>query len=606
VTTVPQPVLIYDGECRFCRYCVDYARAVTGERVEYQPYQMALERFPALDEDRCRAAIQLVESDGAVSSGAGAAFRVLALGGASHWDWLYRTLPLFAALSEWGYRQVAAHRALSMRLCRCLFGEQLRPASVQLTSWLFLRLLALVYLAAFASFTGQASGLIGAGGILPVADFFSAVDAAYGPQKYLLLPSLLWLNSSDWFIGAIGYAGCGLALLLFAGRLPKLCLVGLYLCYLSLYHGGQIFMSFQWDILLLESGFLAILLCFSPQLAVFLYRWLLFRFMLQSGLVKWLSGDPTWRDLTALGFHFQTQPLPTALAWYAAKLPPLLLEAGAILTFVVELVLPFLIFAPRRPRALAALGITLFELLIIATGSYNFFNLLTICLCLLLLDDQFVRARCPAWLQRRAVNGARPACMRTGAVLCAMVAAAYLVLSSIQLVITGGRLPLAGAPRELLSWLEPFHIANGYGVFAVMTTRRDEIIFEGSADGRHWLPYELPYKPGAVDRRPRLATPMQPRLDWQLWFAALAPRQQSPWLAGLVRGLLTGSEPVLALFQSNPFADGPPRYVRASLYRYRFSSWREREESGAWWVRRYEGEFWPVTAWQLPVERTDE
>jgi len=334
-----------------------------------------------------------------------------------------------------------------------------------------------------------------------------------------------------------------------------------------------------------------------------LYRWLLFRFMLQSGLVKLLSGDPSWRDLTALGFHFQTQPLPTALAWYADKLPPVLLQAGVVFTFAVELVLPFLILAPRRPRALAALGISLFQLSIIATGSYNFFNLLTICLCLLLLDDQYVRPRCPAWLQRLAAPAARPRRGRVAAALCGLVAAAYLLLTSIQLAATGGRLPLAGAPRQLLAWVEPFHLANGYGLFAVMTTRRDEIIFEGSADGREWLPYELPYKPGAVNRRPGWATPLQPRLDWQLWFAALAPREQSPWLVGLVKGLLTGSEPVLALFQSNPFVDAPPRYVRASLYRYRFSTWEEREQSGAWWVRRFEGPFWPVTGWQLPMQR---
>ena len=600
-----RPLLIYDGDCEFCRYCVDYARGATGAAVDYQPYQAVQRDYPDISEAEFRAAIQLVHPDGSVTAGAGAAFEALALGNHSKLWWAcYRRLPLFAVLCEWCYRQVAGHRDICCRLSRVLFGGRLQVTSMRLTSWLFLRLLALVYLAAFGSFALQAQGLIGADGILPVTDFFAAVDLGYGPEKYLLLPSLFWLDASGAAINAVGGIGCILAVLLFLNVLPRLCLVSLYVCYLSLFHGGQVFMSFQWDILLLECGFLAIFLPSNPRLFSWLYRWLLFRFMLQSGLVKLMSGDPHWRDLSALQFHFETQPLPTALAWYADKLPAVVLQAGVVFTFAVELLLPFLILMPRRPRALAALGIALFQLTIIATGSYNFFNLLTICLCLLLFDDQMVERFCPLFIRRRVVHGeAGPVGARLASLLAVPIAVGYLALTSIQLGATGSRDSITGLPGQLLAWSEPFHVANSYGLFAVMTTGRDEIIFEGSRDGREWLEYELPYKPGALDRRPVWATPCQPRLDWQLWFAALAPREQNPWLQGLVKGLLTGSQPVLGLFAHNPFPADPPRYIRASLYRYRFSGWSERGQNSSWWTREYIGSFWPVTGWRQAVER---
>jgi predicted DCC family thiol-disulfide oxidoreductase YuxK len=600
----PKPLLIYDGDCAFCQYCIDYARSATGSAIDYFPYQSVQQNYHQISEAQFRAAIYLVQADGSVSRGAGAAFQTLALGGHNRfWQYCYQHLPLFAALAERCYGWVSRHRDACYRACRLLFGNTPRAASLQLTAWLFLRLLALVYLAAFASFALQAQGLIGAEGILPVADFFRAVDLGYGPEKYRLLPSLFWLSASDSAINAVGFAGCLLALLLFLNVWPRFCLIALYACYLSLFHAGQVFMSFQWDILLLECGLLAIFLSASPLLVSWLYRWLLFRFMLQSGLVKLLSGDPTWRKLTALDFHFETQPLPTVLAWYADKLPELLLQAGVVFTFAVELALPLLILMPRRPRVLAALGIALLQLLIIATGSYNYFNLLTLCLCLLLLDDQSVESWCPDFIRRR-VNRSKPQPVKRGsALLCGVFAICYVVLGALHLANTGNRAPPTGIAGRLMAWSAPLHIANGYGLFAVMTTQRDEIVIEGSRDGVDWQPYELPFKPGAVDRAPVWATPLQPRLDWQLWFAALAPRERNPWLQGLVKGLLSGSGPVLTLFEYNPFAGEPPQYIRASLYRYRFSDPGERQATGAWWTRDYLGTFWPATAWRGPVER---
>ncbi|TXS94228.1 DUF393 domain-containing protein [Parahaliea maris] len=597
-----RPLLIYDGDCGFCRYCVDYARAVTGERVQYQPFQDVGSRFPEIGEQRFREAIYLVEDNGRMSRGAGAAFRTLELGGyLGLWARLYRALPLFAVISEWCYRRVANHRQGAARFSRWMFGEQLRPARQVLVGGLFLRLLALVYLAAFGSLTWQASGLIGEQGILPTEDYFAALDMSLGKQKYFLVPSFFWLGASTAAFIALGAAGCLLSLALLAGRATRVVLPLLYLFYLSLYHAGQRFTSYQWDALLLEVGFLAILLPWCPRLVSWLYRWVLFRFLLQSGLVKLLSGDPAWRHLSALRYHFETQPLPNVLAWYAHQLPDALLRVGAGFTLLVELIVPWLILMPRRPRQWAATLVVIFQLAITLTGSYNFFNLLTVGLCLMLLDDHCVERWLPRKLGRSAA-GLTPRLSRARWLIYPL-AGLQALLGALLLVNTMQRIPGDSTGYTLLYWSSPWQIANSYGPFAVMTTQRREIVFEGSHDGRHWIEYELPYKPGDPLRRPGWATPRQPRLDWQLWFAALQQPQNNPWVGRLVEGLLQGSPPVLALFSVNPFPEAPPRYVRASLYRYQFTTGPERQATGAWWRREKLGRYWPVTAWQLPVER---
>ena len=598
-----KPRLIYDGDCAFCNYCVDYARAATGDSVEYQSYQAVQHDYPDISEDSFKSAIQLVHPDGRVSQGARAAFEALAIGGHSRlWERCYRRLPGFAWLTERAYRFVAAHRDGSYRIAKALFGPELRPQSYGLTIWVYLRLLALVYLAAFASLTIQAPGLIGSEGILPVADYFAAVDEQYGPEKYWWLPSLLWFNSSDMAILVLGSAGIAFSLALLSNRLPRSSLVCLYILHLSLISGGQVFVTFQWDILLLECGFLAIFLQHSPALFVWLHRWLLFRLLLQSGLVKLLSGDESWRALTALNFHFESQPLPTALAWYAHKLPELLLQAGVLLTFAIELLVPFLLLMPRQLRLLAAEAIIIFQLIIMLTGNYNYFSLLTVALCLLLMDDRIIKGLVPSFLGERqqVLNPAGSSWRR--AVLPVSVACIYLTVSVVLMAGTGRRLEVPDPVGKLLAWTSPLHIANSYGLFAVMTKNRPEIVIEGSIDGEEWLAYELPYKPGALQRAPTWATPHQPRLDWQLWFAALQPVQQNPWFKHLVVRLLTGSEPVLALFAYNPFPDEPPQYVRARLYQYHFSDWQTRRETGAWWTRRYQGEFYPAAGLGLRSE----
>ena len=323
---------------------------------------------------------------------------------------------------------------------------------------------------------------------------------------------------------------------------------------------------------------------------VWLYRWLLFRYLFLAGAVKLLSGDPTWHALTALEYHFWTQPLPTPLAWYAARVPHWVLVGGTAATFVVELGLVFLIFLPRRLRAVAAWSVLLFQLLIVLTGNYNFFNLLSMLLCVFLFDDAALRRLLPArlgsWVRGRAPHPDR----RT--TIIATVLALIVVpvgLNRIWQRFTRTNLPVAGMLSEVVS---PLLIVNSYGLFAVMTTARPEIIIEGSDDARVWREYAFRYKPGPLSRPPAWNIPHQPRLDWQLWFAALGTVSENRWFESLMQRLLEGSPPVLSLLGSNPFPDHPPKYLRAQRYDYRFADPSARA-AGQWWVRQQRGIYFP-------------
>jgi len=481
-------------------------------------------------------------------------------------------VPGLAPVFEWLYALVAAHRTGCYRLARLLFGPDPGPRRHVAVADLVYRGIALCGVFAFASIWWQADGLIGSGGVLPAAEFFAGLRDHYGAGIYTMLPDLLWLNDSDAALQMLCAAGLAATLVGVAGRLRFVTALVAYACYLSLFHAGQVFLGYQWDVLLVECFVLQLVLARAPTLGVWLGRALLFRFMLLSGAVKVLSGDPTWADGSALAYHFHTQPLPTVLAWYADKLPDAVLRFGVHATLFIELVLPFFIFLPRNPRLLAGAAFALLELLILATGSYNFFNLLTLVLCLALLDDGDLGR-----LGRR-LSGIRPG--RFG--LAAVRVLAVLILAQ------GLTLTWAGAagrqPPGVLQYTAPWLLANRYGLFAVMTTRRDELIVEGSMDGEEWRAYRFPYKPGALDERPRLATPHQPRLDWQMWFAALGGPEQAPWIYDFVFALLEARPDVLGLID-DPFDGQRPRYVRVLSYPYRFTTAAEHRATGDWWAR---------------------
>ncbi|MBI4227778.1 MAG: lipase maturation factor family protein [Candidatus Omnitrophica bacterium] len=588
------PLLIYDGDCGFCRRWIVHWQALTGDRVRYAPYQEVAGQFPQIPLEAFRQSVQLILPDGAVLSGARAVIRSLAVVPGKRWlSWVYGRLPGAAALLEWAYRWIARHRDAAARITQWLWGHHSGPETYEVSGWLFLRLLALAYLAAFGSLWGQLHGLIGAHGILPADRFLHAVQQQLGVLGYWAAPTLYWAAPGDLMLTGLCAAGVGLALWLLAtGRCPRPVLIGLWAGYLSLTVIGQEFLSYQWDALLLETGFLAILAATRPRLGHWLLRWLLFRLMFSSGIVKLASSDPAWASLTALTYHYQTQPLPTWIGWYAHHLPRAAHVASCATLFVVELGAPWLIFAPRRPRLWGAAALIGLQLIIGLTGNYAFFNGLAIALILLLVDD----ASWPPWLRRllgkRAADISGPFSWGAG-----VVAAGLMILSLAPMFALGtGR--LAGPAALVIAYqlMSPWRLVNGYGLFAIMTTRRPEIIVEGSRDGVTWQAYEFRHKPGDPRRPPRFVAPHQPRLDWQMWFAALETSERAPWVAQLEDHLLHGAPEALRLLATNPFPDAPPRFVRAMLYDYRFTTPAERRASGGWWARELLGPYSPTRA----------
>jgi predicted DCC family thiol-disulfide oxidoreductase YuxK len=594
--TPGRPLLVYDGHCAFCRAWVDRWLASMPGAIDVAPSQEVADRLPQVPRERFVESVVLVEPGGATFFGAAAVFRAL-----SHaprrglaW-WAYQRLPGFAPASEMAYRLVARNRDAAMGVTRALWGAHLTPPGERVTAWIFVRLVCVTFVVAFASLASQLRGLVGSDGILPAAPYLRALAERVGPERLLLLPTLAWLHASDAFLMTLCATGLVAATLGLIGFAPRAMLLAAWGCYLSLSSVGGEFLWFQWDSLLLETALVAALLApwswWSPprgerqpsRAAVRLARWLLFRLELSSAAVKWLSGDPTWRHFTALRYHYETQPLPTPLAWYAHHLPAALAKWSVLATFGIEGFAPLLFLAPRRARMLAAAALVLHQALIALTGNYGFFNLLTVTLCVMLLDD----GAWPAWLRARfAPRGQGDAAPPRRQRAVAAVALSLGVLGACPLA-SALRVPprLLGPLPALYGAIEPFRSVNPYGLFAVMTTRRLEITVEGSDDGRTWRPYAFRWKPGDPRERPGFLPGHMPRLDWQMWFAALEPARPAYWFLRFVRQLLSGSKPVLALLRSNPFPEHPPRFVRASLELYRFSGVATRRASGAWWTR---------------------
>jgi lipase maturation factor 1 len=598
---------------------------MTRDRVEYVPFQgeEVTQRFPELLRERLQRAVHLIEPDGGVFQAAEAVFRALATN--SFWAWplrVYQSSTSVARSTETAYRFVADHRSLFSGLTRIFWGRHVELPDYFLVRRIFLALLGVVYLVAFGSLWVQVGGLIGKDGILPAADLMAQawkVVAAQGigPSRFHLLPTLCWFDASDSFLKFQCAAGSLLAVLLVTGIAPPLCLSLLWLLYLSLTTLGGDFFSFQWDSLLLETGFLAIFLGpfqllpqhsrerGPPRTVLWLLRLLLFKLMFLSGVVKLASGDTTWRNLSALTYHYETQPLPNWVAWYMHQLPAWFHRGSCALMFWIELAVPFLIFMPRRARIAAGLLLAAFQLLIILTGNYTFFNWLTIALCILLLDDFFLRERLPARFIAFGTRTANPA-SSVGfwpLLLLGPVALLYVSVSTVQVLGPVRLVPSWASPMVNVSrWLSPFRSVNSYGLFAVMTVERPEIVVEGSTNGREWKEYDFPYKPGGLKKQPAFVAPYQPRLDWQMWFAALGDYRQNPWLIHFCVRLLQGSPDVLALMKQNPFPGQPPKYIRARLYDYKFTTHAERAGTGVWWKRTLKGEYLPPISLEMVVD----
>ncbi len=463
----------------------------------------------------------------------------------------------------------------------------------------FLIGLGLTSVIAFLSLAVQIQGLIGDRGILPLQPRLDQIAEVRGDLRYLDLPTIFWWNASETFVRVTCYAGAFLGLLLMAGVLVPVVLPLLFVAYLSLVSAGGPFLSFQWDALLLETLFAACflgpaLLWLSPgderqpwAPSLWLLRILLLKLMLCSGIVKLASGDPAWADLSALEYHFWTQPLPHTFSWFVHQWPPFFGQLGTLFMFAVELVLPFFIFAPRRFRHVAGLGFLLLQSLIVATGNYGFFNLLSVCLAVLLFDDTVW----PAWLRKIYYPGPREE-IELGTwdvwrrVLATAPIAVLCLLSLFRTVDSIHAVGWAEPVPTVRRWTAPFRINNGYGLFSVMTTTRPELQFEGSVDGLIWEPYEFRYKAGDTRTRPRFVLwGHMPRLDWQLWFAALGSPSQRGWVERFAVRLLEGEPVVLQQLEENPFEETPPRYLRVRRFDYRFTGTAGREATGDWWAR---------------------
>ena len=637
VATPPlKPTLIYDGNCGFCRRWIERWRETTGDAVEYiasQDAQIAT-AFPEIPQERFDQAVQFIGLDGSVSDGAEAAFRALAQAPGHKWAlWCYQNVPGAGPVSEASYRFVAKRRTFFSWLTRLLWGDDVRRPSHRLVRWTFLRALGIVYFIAFVSLWTQIDGLVGSNGIAPAERMMQSLREQTGAniswfERFRVEPTFCWFSASDSFLRFQCGAGTVLAIFLVFGMAPIPCLLLLWLLYLSLATVCQTFLGYQWDNLLLEIGFLAIF--FAPlrlwsnlrneaqpsRIVLWLLRWLLFRLMFASGCVKLLSGDKLWNNLTALAVHYETQPLPTWLGWYAHQLPEWIQKASCGAMFFIELVVPFLIFCPRRLRLAAVWPFMLLQVVVLLTGNYCFFNLLTLVLCVILFDDAGLlkciphrwRDQLSRMLERSAdISGreSKPSVLRgewpcsawlqrVRTICVAGVAGVILLVTAIQLV---------GMFRVRVTWpsfmvglyqtVAPFRSVNGYGLFAVMTPSRPEIIVEGSNDGQTWLAYEFKYKPGDIQRPPAFVAPHQPRLDWQMWFAALGEVRGNPWYVNFAVRLLEGSPDVLKLMETNPFPNAPPKFIRATLYDYRFTDFKIRRTTGEWWRRERKGEYCP-------------
>jgi predicted DCC family thiol-disulfide oxidoreductase YuxK len=599
----PKPLLIWDGECLFCRRWIERWRDMTAGEVDYANAQEVAEKFPEISREDFERSVVLIEPDGQTYCGAEAVYRSLRCRSSKRWlAWSYNHLPGFAQVSEFFYRIIARHRRSGSAVTRFLWGDDVRPPTYFWAQRWFLRALGLIYLVAFVSLWVQVDGLIGADGIWPIKQVLPATHDQLGAHAYWLLPTLCWFNTSNALLHFLCGGGVVLSILLVFGIARAISLVGLFVFYLSLTIAGQAFLSFQWDILLLETGFLSIFV--APwrlwwtraneppvsRAALFLLKLLLFKLLLMSGVVKLTSGDDSWWQLTALDYHYWSQPLPTVFAWYADKSPEWFKHFSVAFCLVVEIIVPFFIWAPRRLRLIAAALFIVLQIAIAITGNYCFFNLLTIALSLWLIDDSVTLRHQVAntATQRRGYNGLS-AFAAIGVIVVTLPLNGWLIFTAFR--------PEAEWPRPLAiiySRLEAFRIVNGYGLFRVMTKDREEIVIEGSADGIDWHPYEFKWKPGNMTRAPGWCAPHQPRLDWQMWFAALGTPRQNPWFIRTLICLLQGKRDVVQLLETNPFPEKPPRYVRALFYRYRFTTMAERQQTGAWWQRQELREYVPA------------
>jgi hypothetical protein len=480
-----------------------------------------------------------------------------------------------------------------------------------LTRAVFLRVLGFIYFVAYLGLAQQLRPLIGADGLLPACNYLAGIQSGAGDRlsAFLHVPTVFLLGCSDAAMQALAALGVVLALVVLLGFANAPLLAVLWFLYLSFVHVGQLFYGYGWEILLLETGFLAIFLCPvlkggplpadvpPPKAVIWLLRWVLFRVMFGAGLIK-LRGDSCWRDLTCVLYHYETQPLPNPFSWYLYHLPAAFHRIEVLGNHFVELLVPWTVFAPRRLRHFGGLCMVGFQLYLIVSGNLSWLNWLTITLCIACFDDRVLSALMPQRVHERLLRlkDVRPAPVQR---VVTSVLTAFILYLSIAPVRN-----LLGSRQQMNASFEPFELVNTYGAFGSIGRRRNEVILQGTYDteitpSTSWLDYEFKCKPGDVHRRPCFIAPYQYRVDWQIWFAAMEDARSNPWLVHFISKLLQGDPGALSLLAPSPFDRGPPKYIRAELYEYRFTSFNDR--SGAWWTRRRVESYLPPLSLDTPA-----
>jgi hypothetical protein len=479
--------------------------------------------------------------------------------------------------------------------------------SYWLTRFVILRLLGFVYAIAFLVAAQQLVPLIGEHGLTPANHFLSSIQAQLGSRAagMMQVPTLFWFGMSDSTLSIFACVGFAFSLVVLGGYANAILLAALWAMYMSIIHIGQIWYGYGWEIQLLETGFLSIFLCplldgrpfpkcRPPILVIWLFRWLGFRIMIGAGMIK-LRSDPCWRDLTCLYYHYETQPIPNPISRYLHFAPHWFHKFGTAWNHFSELVVPWFSFGPRTARHIAGVLLVSFQIVLIISGNLSFLNYVTIIPFLACFDDTFLRHFLPATLVRRAERAAQesePSRINNTIAIALSILVIYLSIAPVLNLVSG---------RQLMNYsYDPLDLVNTYGAFGRVGRERDEIIFEGTTDAiitgdTKWKEYEFKAKPGDPNLRPPFVAPYQPRIDWQIWFAAMASPVEYPWTLHFVWKLLHNDRGTLSLLANNPFPNAPPHYIRARLYRYQFALLGE----SAWWKRE------PIGEW-LPAVSTDD
>jgi len=525
---------------------------------------------------------------------------------------------------------------------RWLFDSEHGACDRLIPRWLFLRALGCIYFSAFFSLVFQIHGLIGRDGILPANEYLQAVAHSLGYRRGIwFAPTLLWLLSSPHTLTVLCWVGMVASLLLALNAWPRAMLVICFVCFLSFVSAAQDFSSYQSDGMLLEAGFIA--LFFAPpglrpgfgrasppsRASLFLLQWEWFRIYFESGVAKLLGGDPEWRHFTAMDEYYQNGPLPTWIGWYVQHLPHWFHASTVYATLALELGLVWMLFLPRRWRVVCFFIVTPWQLGIILTANYTFLNYFVLALGFLLLDDGFLLRLLPQQWKKSFVPGATtvtevsPAANKSGEEptglgearrseqgrpqssnegfrsgfkvvklsLISVTLGWIFYSSTAELIWMFSTIPLPTTPVAVL---EPFRIANRYGLFGIMTRGRYEIEFQGSEDGKTWVAYPFRYKPQDPSKPPGFYAPYQPRFDWNLWFASLGSWRNYPIVLRTEVRLLSNENDVLTLLEKNPFPREPPREVRAVIWQYWFTTMSEKRAQGLWWRRQLVGLYAPT------------